>query len=130
MICLVDEAGDLGAVAFPLRQNDQPVLVIGGLFLDVANLHDFTEEFLHLKSLYFPNLPYPSQMPLDRILVEVKGQDLRRNLTRGTRNQSRHAFGFVNRILRLLTGYDVQLVARVWVKAPGNPFDATSVYTS
>ncbi len=103
-ICLVDEAGDLGAVAFPPRQNDQPVLVIGGLFLDVANLHDFTEEFLHLKSLYFPNLPYPSQMPLDRILVEVNGQDLRRNLTRGTRNQSRHAFGFVDRTLGLLTG--------------------------
>ncbi len=47
-VCFVDEAGDLGALSDPPRQNDQPVLVIGGLVLDAGNLHDFTARFLDL----------------------------------------------------------------------------------
>ena len=47
-VCFVDEAGDLGALSDPPRQNDQPVLVIGGLILDAGDLHDFTARFLDL----------------------------------------------------------------------------------
>ena len=35
--CFIDEAGDLGALANPPQPNDQPVLVSGGLFVDIAN---------------------------------------------------------------------------------------------
>ena len=129
-VCFVDEAGDLGVLPDPPRQNDQPVLVVGGLFLDVANLHDFTDRFLDLKFQYFPALPYPSPRLLDRILPEIKGQDLRRNVTRGNARQHAHAIGFLDRILGLLRAYNVQLAARIWVKGLGGPFDATSVYTS
>lgn len=129
-VCFVDEAGDLGALPDLPRRNDQPVLVVGGLFLDVAHLHDFTERFLNLKFQYFPALPYRSPRPLDRILPEIKGQDLRRNVTRGNARQRTHAIGFLDRILGLLRACNVRLTARIWVKGLGEPFDATSVYTS
>ncbi len=129
-VCFVDEAGDLGALSDPPRQNDQPVLVIGGLILNAGDLHDFTVRFLDLKAQYFPRLPYPSPRPLDRILPEIKGQDLRRNVTRGNARQHNHTIGFLDRILGLLKAHSVQLVARIWVKSLGGQFDATSVYTS
>ena len=69
-------------------------------------------------------------MPLDRILPEIKGADIRSNATRGTPRQRRHAIGFLDRILGLLQHHDAKLVARIWVKGIGLPFDATSVYTS
>ena len=37
-ICFIDEAGGLGVLGNPPLPNDQPVLVIGGLFVDVATL--------------------------------------------------------------------------------------------
>ena len=129
-VCFVDEAGDLGALANPPLSNDQPVLVVGGLFVDTANIRSLTNDFLNLKQRYFPGLNYPSANHLDRILPEVKGADVRRNATRGTPRQQRHAVGFLDRIMGLLQQYDVKLVARIWVKGIGLPFHATSVYTS
>ena len=128
--CFVDEAGDLGALGSPPLPNDQPVLAIGGLLVDVTHLASLTDNFLNLKQQYFPGLPYPSAMPLDRILPEIKGADIRSNATRGTPRQRRHAIGFLDRILGLLQHHDAKLVARIWVKGIGLPFDATSVYTS
>ena len=82
--CFVDEAGDLGALGNPPLPNDQPVLAIGGLFVDVANLASLTDKFLDLKHRYFPGLPYPSTLHLDRILPEIKGADVRSNATPDT----------------------------------------------
>ena len=129
-ICFVDEAGDLGALGNPPRANDQPVLVVAGLFVGVASLDRLTGEFLDLKQRYFPGLPYPSARPLDRILPEIKGADIRANATRGTPRQRRHAIGFFDRFLALLEHHEVRLVARIWVKGIGSPFHATPVYTS
>ena len=39
-LCFVDEAGDLGALRDPPGSNDQPVLVVAGLFVDAARLAD------------------------------------------------------------------------------------------
>lgn len=129
-VCFVDEAGDLGALGNPPLPNDQPVLAIAGLFVDLAHLARLTDSFLNLKHQYFPGLPYPSALPLDRILPEIKGADVRRNATRGTPRQRRHAIGFLDRILGMLQHHDARLVARIWVKGIGSSFDATSVYTS
>ncbi len=129
-LCFIDESGDLGALSNPPHPNDQPVLVIAGLFVDIANLGHLTTHFLDLKGQYFPGLAYPSAKFLDRILPEVKGSDVRRNATRGTARQQHHALGFLDQILGLLEQYDVKLVARIWVKGLGLPFDPTSVYTS
>jgi len=127
-LCFVDEAGDLGALSNPPLPNDQPVLVIGGLFFDVDCLHDLTNEFL--KQRYYPGLPYPSQNHLDRILPEIKGADVRANATRGSARQRQHAIGFLDRILGLLKRYDAKIVARIWIKGIGQPFNPTPVYTS
>ena len=129
-ICFIDEAGDLGLLRSPPSPNDQPVLVVGGLFVDAARLANLTQDFLNLKFRFFPGLSYPSSMPLDRILPEIKGAELRKNVTRGDSNQRRHAIGFLDRIFGLLRHYEVGLVARIWVKGIGAKFDATPVYTS
>lgn len=129
-VCFIDEAGDLGAISNPPLPNDQPVLAIAGLFVEIADLHNLTDDFLNLKNRYFPGLPYPSPRHLDRILAEIKGADVRKNATRGTARQQRHAIGFLDRIFGLLQRYDVKLVARIWVKGIGSPFNATPVYTS
>lgn len=126
----MDEAGDLGALCNPPRSNDQPVFILGGVFVDAANPTDLTTSFLELKFRYFPRLPYSSAMPLDRILPEIKGADVRANATRGSSNQRRHAIGFLDRTFGLIKRYDLKLVARIWVKGIGCPFDATPVYTS
>lgn len=129
-LCFIDEAGDLGTLADPPRGNDQPVLVIGGLFVGTAHLHNLTHDFLNLKQRYFPGLPYRSQNHLDRILPEIKGADIRAHATRGTARQRQHAFGFLDRIAGLLHRYEVKLVARIWIKGMGTPFQAIPVYTS
>ena len=129
-VCFIDESGDLGALGDPPQPNDQPVLAIAGLFVDIARLSDLTHKFLDLKQLYFPGLPYPSTRPLDRILPEIKGAEIRRNATRRTGRQRAHAIGFLDRILGLLRHHDVRLVGRIWVKGLGSPFDAMPVYTS
>ena len=130
-ICFIDEAGDLGELGNPPRPNDQPVLVIGGLFVDVVgSLADLTSEFLKLKFNFFPGLPYPSDRQLDRILPEIKRSDLRRNATRGTAREYRHTIGILDHIFGLLLRHDVRMVARIWIEAPGEPFDSSSAYTS
>lgn len=129
-LCFIDEAGDLGVLSNPPLPNDQPVLVVGGLFIDAAVLSDLTDNFIHLKHRYFPNLPYRSTNHLDRILPEIKGADIRRNITRGSAGQRAHAIGFLDRLLGLLRHNDVKLVARIWVKGVGKPFFPTAVYTS
>jgi hypothetical protein len=131
-ICYVDESGDIGALPAvpPATGNDQPVFVLGGLLVDAARLESLTNEFLGLKFRFFPGLAYPSPNHLDRIIPEVKGADLRRNALRGSVRERRHAIGFMDKTLRLLEHHGAKLVARVWVKAPGVPFDARAVYTS
>ena len=98
--------------------------------VDAALLPALTNHFLDLKHRYFPRLGYPSNRSLDRILREVKGADVRRNATRGSARQQHHAIGFLDDILGLLRHNDVRLVARIWVKGIGTPFEPTSVYTS
>lgn len=131
-ICYLDEAGDVGPIpAHPSPSgNDQPVLVIAGLFVDTDRLARLTHDFLSAKHRFFPGLPYISENYLDRIVTEVKGSDIRRNVTRGTSAQQRHAFGFLDRIIAILRDNQVRIAARIWVKGLGEPFDGKSVYTS
>lgn len=128
-ICYVDESGDLGAL--PLLPsssgNDQPVLVLGALFVETSQLEALTNEFLNLKYRFFPGLAYPSMQHLDRIIPEIKGADLRSNALRGNRNQQRQAYGFIDKVLGLLEAHHVRLVSRIWIKGLGQPFDSRAV---
>ena len=89
-LCFIDEAGDLGALRDPPAPNDQPVLVVAGLFVDAARLASLTHDYLDLKHRFFPNLNYPSIRRLDRVLPEIKGAELRKHATRGNARQKRH----------------------------------------
>ena len=129
-LCFIDEAGDLGALRDPPAPNDQPVLVVAGLFVDAARLASLTHDYLDLKHRFFPNLNYPSIRRLDRVLPEIKGAELRKHATRGNARQKRHAVGFLDHIMGLLGRHDVSVVARISIKAPGSAFKGTAVYTS
>ena len=86
-LCFIDEAGDLGVLRDPPAPNDQPVLVVAGLFVDAARLVSLTHEYLDLKYRFFPGLNYSSTRRLDRILPEIKGSEIRKHATRGTARQ-------------------------------------------
>ncbi len=90
-LCFIDEAGDLGALRDPPAPNDQPVLVVAGLFVDAARLATLTHDYLDLKHRFFPNLNYRSIRRLDRVLPEIKGAELRKHATRGNARQKLHA---------------------------------------
>ena len=79
-LCFIDEAGDLGVLRDPPAPNDQPVLVVAGLFVDAARLVSLTHEYLDLKYRFFPGLNYSSTRRLDRILPEIKGSEIRKQL--------------------------------------------------
>ena len=129
-ICFIDESGDLGQLDNPPQPNNQPVLVIGGLFVDARNLADITQEFLQLKSRFFPGLRRRSDKYLDLILREVKGSSLREDTTRGNKKRDRNATGFLDHIFGLLRRYQIKIVARIWIKALGEPVGGTALYTS
>ncbi len=129
-ILYIDESGDLGSLSHPALPNDQPVLVLGGLIVSAARLEGITQDFLSLKHRWFPGLPYPSHNHLDRILPEIKGADLRRTATRGTKRQMRQTMGFLEKLLEMLVHHDAKLIARVWVKQPASAFNGRSLYTS
>ena len=122
----------MGALSDPAAPNDQPVLVVAGLFVDSANLTSLTHEFLDLKHRFFPNLNYPSTRRLDRVLPEIKGAELRKHATHGNASarQRRHAVGFLDNTMGLIRRHGIRVVARISIKAPGSPFDSTAVYTS
>lgn len=131
-ICYIDEAGDVQALpaAPSLTGNDQPVLIIAGLFIDKDRIDGLTRDFLSVKYRFFPGLFSRSGNYLDGIIPEVKGADVRRNVTRGSNQQRRHAIGFLDQIISIVQRHDVHLVARIWIKGPGVPFAGRSVYTS
>ncbi len=125
-ICYVDEAGCCGAL--PLSTSDiQPVLAITGVIIDVQNLREATLELLHLKHRFYPGASPATTTYLGRILGEVKGADLRRDLCAGRRKR-RTAGGFLQGVLALCEKADVRIVGRVWIKAPGRAFKGQSVY--
>jgi hypothetical protein len=128
----IDESGDLGAMPVaPLPNgNDQPVLIIGGLIVPAQNLEKLTQEFLYLKGQFFPGLAYPTPNHLDKILAEIKGTDIKNNAVRGKKRIKRHAIGFLDKFFDILDANRAKLIARVWVKGLGLPFDGRAVYTS
>lgn len=131
-ICYVDEAGDLGMLPLETQKkgNNQPVLVIGGIFVDAEKLYGITQDFIHLKQRYYPGLCSQTEKYLDRILPEIKGAEVRKAALRGMHQQRRHAIGFLDRIIELLECYEVEIIARIWVKIPGKPFNGNAVYSS
>lgn len=128
-LCYIDEAGDTG----PLKSatdTTQPVLVIAALIVDYGRLQPLTHDLLDLKQRLFPGLLAGSGGRLSRILPEIKGSEIRKNVGRGTSQQNRHAIRFLDESINLLKAHQAKLVARIWIKGIGQPFDGMPVYTS
>ena len=127
-ICYVDESGCTGRL---VSSTDpiQPILVIGGLIVDVDCLHQLTNSLILLKKRFFPGLAPSSTTHMGWVLREIKGADLRRDACSPSRKVRRHTFGYLGEILKLVAAHDGKLVGRVWVKGIGVPFNGTAVYT-
>jgi hypothetical protein len=125
----VDEAGCTGMLPTATAPI-QPVFVLGGVILGQSHLRDFTLDWLHLKNCFFPGLKAPNAEFLDWIAVEIKGADLRRRIRESRRDPRRQSLGFMDKFLDLLDAHGARLLARLYVKPIGTPFNGRSVYTS
>jgi hypothetical protein len=102
-------------------------MVIAGVSLDHTVLKDITADFLDLKRQFFPRKFAGLAYPLDAMLTEIKGADVRRAL-RGSSRQRQQAQGFLQKTLDLLTTYEARLIGRVWIKELGVGLDPRASY--
>jgi uncharacterized protein DUF3800 len=129
-VCYVDESGDTRPLPVG-NKTITPVCVIAGIAVEQAALSNLTREFLELKCNWFPNQMPRGTRRLSRMLVEIKGADLRRAMRDGAKRRNRrHALGFLDAFVTLLEDFDAQLIGRIWVKAPGKSIAETALYTS
>jgi len=127
-ICYLDEAGCTGVLP-SANSPIQPVFILAGVIFKQEYLGRITQEFLEIKSTFFPNYPADAKY-LDRILKEVKGADIRADLRSGSSRKTRHAIGFLDKVLGLLERHETKIIGRVWIKGIGAPFNGRAIYTS
>jgi hypothetical protein len=127
--CFVDESGDTSTLK-SATDTSQPVLVIAGLFVEASHIPAITHSFLELKRRYFPGITGATSYAMDDMGVEIKGSYLRKEIRYGNRNRRRHALGYIDGLFNLLDHHHARLVARVWIKVIGVPFNGVPVYTA
>ena len=128
--CYIDEAGDSQAI-FNATENIQPLLVITGVFIDGSKVKPLTEEFIQLKSKYFPGKFSSTRHSLDILVSEIKGSDIRDTIKKNAPEKpiTKHRFRFLDEIIALLEKNNAKIVSRIWVKDFGKPLTDKSVYT-
>jgi hypothetical protein len=104
-------------------------MVIAGLIIERSALAPLTIDFLQLKSRFYSGKLNLAGPYLERVLVEIKGADIRRDIRSERRRERSHALSFLYAVMGLLETHKVKLSARVWVKGIGEPFDYVPVYT-
>ncbi|MDN3562761.1 hypothetical protein, partial [Vreelandella neptunia] len=106
-------------------------LVISAIFIEYSRLQAFTQDYMAMKASLFPKLMTGlGSRYLSRILPEIKGAEIRRNVGRGNSRQYRHGIRFLDESVRLMQSHYTSMVSRVWIKGVGEPFDGLPVYTS
>lgn len=128
-ICYLDESGCTGT----LPSNDsqiQPVFVLGGVFLDEQAIRPLTGDLLVLKQRFFPNLLAASALYHDWMAAEIKGADIRKKVRSTNRNERRFSYTLIDSALKILETHKAMLMARVYIKPVGIPFNGPAVYTS
>ena len=128
-IAYIDESGCTGVLTHPASPI-QPLLVVGAIFVNAGDLPAITREFLAIKGRFYPLLMPTGGPFLDRVLVEIKGADLRNDIRNARRPHNRTAIGFLDQFIELLEDHDVRMVARVWIKGIGAAMNGTSVYSA
>jgi hypothetical protein len=85
----IDESGCTGVLSHPASPI-QPLLVVGAVFIDAAELPAITRGFLDIKGRFYPLLMPVGRPFLDRVLVEIKGAELRKDIRDGRRPHNHH----------------------------------------
>lgn len=128
-VLYTDEAGCPGMLP-SATSPVQPVFLLAGVVLKEPSLKPFTLDLLRLKHRYFPrHLPATANY-LDGITAEIKGAELRRQIRGSSRDERRHALGFMDKLLELLELHETKVLGRLYVKPIGVAFDGRAVYTS
>ena len=128
-VAYIDESGCTGALphsASPIP----PQLVVGAIFINAGDLPAITRDFLDIKGRFYPLLTPAGRPSLDRVLVEIKGADLRSDIRNTRQPHNRTAIGFLDQLFGLLEGYRARIAARVWIKGIGATINGTSIYTA
>ncbi len=107
-----------------------PVFVISGIIIDHSLLSDFTRDFISIKQRFYNRLVHNSSRHLDKILKEIKGSEIRKQIRIGGRKKIRHAFGVIDSILALLEKYNVKIIGKVLIKSVSYQNYGRGVYTS
>lgn len=100
-----------------------------GLSLPAAHLRDFTFDFLDLKVRFFPGKFTSGDSRLSRLLVEIKGADLRAAFRCDDRAQQRHHLKLFGAFFDLLDRHECHLFGRVNIKGIAVPMNSAAVYT-
>jgi hypothetical protein len=130
LICYLDESGDTCPLASSSPPSHiTPLIVIAGLLIDQQKLLAVTHEFLDLKSRFYPGLMPRHPHHLSRVLVEIKGADIRKAARSHDKQEQRSAIGFLENVVSLLERHQIKLLSRVWVKAIGARCNGKAVYT-
>ncbi|WP_320197382.1 DUF3800 domain-containing protein [Agrobacterium sp. rho-13.3] len=127
-ICYVDESGCTGQLP-SATSNIQPALIVTGIIIDYAKLHEITERLLTLKQRFFPKALPSKTTHMAWILHEIKGSELRKKACSDNRNERRHSLGYMQEILNICKSCNVKITGRLWVKSIGTPINGVSIYT-
>ncbi len=127
-ILYLDESGCTGELP-SATSSVQPVFVLAGVVLSQEGIRQLTLDYLRLKLRFFPRLSPPVHF-LDSVLLEIKGADLRRSVSRGNRDARRHALLFLGSVIKLLEDNRANILGKILVKGLGRPINSTSLYTA
>ena len=125
--CYVDESGEAGT--FQISDlNSNPFFVIVGLVIERSRMIALTHDFLKIKNRFFPGYFNATAPFLDSILVEIKGNELRKALREDNTRRWQQTIGFIDACLALLKNNNVTLIGRALIKNPGDKNDDAAVY--
>lgn len=129
-ICYIDESGDSQPVNTK-NHDQQPMLIIAGLFVDAERISRLTDDFIRLKRQFYPKLFSNVTHALDVLLTEIKGSNIRSDIRKNSNNSAKvqHHLRFLDGVLKICNDHGIKLISRVWVKSYATPVDDRSVYT-
>ena len=92
------------------------------------SISTITNEFLDLKRSFRFSVPRGAKR-MDFARQEIKGASLRK-IIRKKGDRARRQIKFVDALFGLLQRHEARVVASIWVKEQGKPFDGQAVYTT
>lgn len=126
-VCYIDESGDTSTLK---DDKAQPAFIICGLFIQQSLLFRLTHDFITLKQRFNPTALPAGSRRMDWIRKEVKGTDLRSDVSSNSHRKRRHAIGYLDNVMGLLEQQGVRLAGRVFIKELNQPINHVSIYSN